>query len=74
MIVYAFKQLKVHEKNYSTHDLKSVVGVILNDEGALTIRGQVCVPCVDDLVLMILLEVDCLRYSKHPGVTKMYRD
>ena len=37
-------------------------------------KGRVCLPRVDDLINTILIEDHSLRYSIHPGATKMYRD
>ena len=46
----------------------------IDEEGVLRIKGRVCVPHVDDLIHTILTEAHSLRYSIHPGATKMYRD
>ena len=46
----------------------------IDDEGVLIIKGRVCVSRVDDLFHTILTEAHSLRYSMHPGATKMYRD
>ena len=46
----------------------------IDEEGVLRIKGMVCVPRVDDLINTILTEAHSLRYSIHPGATKMYRD
>ena len=46
----------------------------IDEEGVLRIKGRVCVPRVDDFIHTILREAHCLRYSIHPGATKIYRD
>ena len=46
----------------------------IHEEGILRIKGRVCVPRVDNLIHTILIEAHSLRYSIHPGATKMYRD
>ena len=46
----------------------------INEEGLLRIKGRVCVPCVNDLILTYLIEAHSSRYSIHPSATKMYCD
>ncbi|GJS33896.1 putative reverse transcriptase domain-containing protein [Tanacetum coccineum] len=58
VIAYASRQLKVHEKNYTTHDLE--LGSWL--------------PCYGDLRSVIMHESHKLKYSIHPGSEKMYQD
>ena len=36
-------------------------------------KGQVCVPNVDDLRRAIMEKAQCSTYAMHPGSTKMYR-
>ncbi|XP_069145560.1 uncharacterized protein [Solanum lycopersicum] len=47
---------------------------IINEEGILRIKGRVCVPRVDDITHTIVAEAYSLRYSIHPGATRMYHD
>ncbi|XP_069144388.1 uncharacterized protein [Solanum lycopersicum] len=47
---------------------------IIDEEGVFRIKGRVCVPRVDDLIYIILIEAHSSRYSIHPGATKMHRD
>ncbi|GJT88169.1 putative reverse transcriptase domain-containing protein [Tanacetum coccineum] len=58
VIAYASRQLKVHEKNYTTHDLE--LGSWL--------------PCYGDLRSVIMHESHKSKYSIHPGSEKMYQD
>lgn len=46
----------------------------LDENGVLNYIGIICVPRVDDLIQNLVEEYHSLRYSIHPGVTKMYRD
>ncbi|XP_070041192.1 uncharacterized protein [Nicotiana tomentosiformis] len=48
--------------------------VTISDDGVLRLQGHLCVPNVDGLRETILEEAHILRYSIHPGATKMYRD
>ena len=47
---------------------------ILDSEGVLRIKGRICVPRTSDLTRLIMEEAHSLRYTIHPGATKMYRD
>lgn len=47
---------------------------ILEREGVLRIKGRICVPRKGDLTRLIKEDAHSLRYSIHPGATKMYRD
>ena len=47
---------------------------ILDSEGVLRIKGRICVPRTGDLTRLIMEKAHSLRYSIHPGATKMYRD
>nr|GEV61780.1 retrotransposon protein, putative, Ty3-gypsy subclass [Tanacetum cinerariifolium] len=58
VIVYALRQLKIYEKNYTTHDLE--LGSWL--------------PCYGDLRTVIMHESHKSKYSIHPGYDKMYQD
>nr|GEW18056.1 putative reverse transcriptase domain-containing protein [Tanacetum cinerariifolium] len=61
VIAYALRQLKIHEKNYTTHDLElgSVVSWLL---------------CYGDLRTVIMHESYKPKYSIHLGSEKMYQD
>ena len=60
--------------------LKDSVLVNMNDSFALGYDGiyryqvKLCVPDMDDLRNMIIIEAHGPRYSIHPGSTKMYHD
>ncbi|GJZ50121.1 putative reverse transcriptase domain-containing protein [Tanacetum coccineum] len=63
VIAYASRQLKIHEKNYTTHDLElgavsGVKGMILAAQGEAFDQENVMNE----------------RYSVHPGADKMYSD
>ncbi|GJU71820.1 putative reverse transcriptase domain-containing protein [Tanacetum coccineum] len=58
VIAYASRQLKVHQKNYTTHDLE--VGR----------RGSM----IRDVKTLIMDEARTSRYSVHPSANKMYYD
>ncbi|KAH0644574.1 hypothetical protein KY284_032458 [Solanum tuberosum] len=46
----------------------------LDADGVLNFKGRICVLRVDDLIKKLLGMSHGLRYSIHPGVTKMYQD
>jgi len=46
----------------------------LTQEGVLRCQNRLCVPNVDELRKRIMMEAHHLRYSVHPGSTKMYHD
>ncbi|XP_070042751.1 uncharacterized protein [Nicotiana tomentosiformis] len=48
--------------------------VVIRDASVLRLQGRICVPNVDGLRELILEEAHSLRYSIHPGATKMYRN
>nr|GEZ77503.1 retrotransposon protein, putative, Ty3-gypsy subclass [Tanacetum cinerariifolium] len=61
VISYASRQLKIHEKNYTTHDLE--------------LRAVVSwLPCYGDLRTVIMHESHKSNYSIHSGSNKMYQD
>nr|GEV61868.1 reverse transcriptase domain-containing protein [Tanacetum cinerariifolium] len=66
VIAYASRQLKIHEKNYTTHDLE--LGVVVF---ALKISW---IPCRGNLRELIMHESHKSKYSIHPGSDKMYQD
>ncbi|GJR85539.1 putative reverse transcriptase domain-containing protein [Tanacetum coccineum] len=63
VISYSPRKLKIHEKNYTTHDLE------LGSEGA-----ESWLPCYGDLRTVIMHESHKSKYSIHPGSDKMYQD
>lgn len=44
---------------------------ILDLEGVLSIKGQICVPRVGDLTILIMEEAHSLIYSIHMGEAKI---
>ncbi|XP_060183541.1 uncharacterized protein LOC132613513 [Lycium barbarum] len=46
---------------------------VLDDEGALKIKGRVWVPRMGGLIRLILEEANSSKYSIYPGMIKMYR-
>ncbi|XP_070036591.1 uncharacterized protein [Nicotiana tomentosiformis] len=48
--------------------------VVIGYGGVMRLQGQISFPNFDGLREFILLEAHSLRYSIHPGVTKMYRE
>ncbi|GKD43742.1 putative reverse transcriptase domain-containing protein [Tanacetum coccineum] len=75
VITYASHQLKIHEKDYTTHDLE--LGAVVF---ALKIWRHYCygtkswLPCYGDLRTVIMHESHKSKYSIHPGSDKMYQD
>nr|GEZ77095.1 reverse transcriptase domain-containing protein [Tanacetum cinerariifolium] len=61
VIFYASGQLKIHEKNYTTHDLE--LGAVVS-----------WLPCYGDFRTVIMHESHKSKYSIHPGSDKMYQD
>nr|GEZ98501.1 putative reverse transcriptase domain-containing protein [Tanacetum cinerariifolium] len=88
VIAYASRKLKVHEKNYTTHDLElekeDVGGIIRTDipketlepraDWTLCLNGRSWLPCYGDLRSVIMHESHKSRYYIHPGSEKMYQD
>nr|GEZ58732.1 reverse transcriptase domain-containing protein [Tanacetum cinerariifolium] len=83
VIAYASRQLKVHERNYTTHYLE-LGGMIRTDipkerlepraDGTLCLNDKSWLPCYGDLRSVIMHESHKSRYSIHPGFEKMYQD
>nr|GFB85189.1 putative reverse transcriptase domain-containing protein [Tanacetum cinerariifolium] len=70
VIADASRQLKVHEKNYTTHDLELDAVVF-----ALKMwRHYIWIPRIGDLRALIMHESHKSKYSIHPGLDKMYQD
>nr|GFB11624.1 reverse transcriptase domain-containing protein [Tanacetum cinerariifolium] len=71
VISYASRQLKIHEKNYTTHDLKL---------GAIVFTLKIWrhdlswLPCCGNLWTVIMYDSHKSKYSIHPGSDKMYQD
>ncbi|GKB76321.1 putative reverse transcriptase domain-containing protein [Tanacetum coccineum] len=80
VIACASRQLNIHEKNYTTHDLElgAVRGldemIELRSDGALYYLDRIWVPLKGDVRTLIMDEAHKLKYSVHPGVDKMYYD
>nr|GEU84313.1 reverse transcriptase domain-containing protein [Tanacetum cinerariifolium] len=67
VIAYALRQLKIHEKNYTTHDLELEAVVF-----ALIMRSLIL--CRGNLRELIMHESHKSKYWIHPGSDKMYQD
>nr|GEW99077.1 retrotransposable element Tf2 [Tanacetum cinerariifolium] len=75
VIAYASRQLKIHEKNYTTHDLELRVVVFALKMWRHYLYGtRSWVPCFGDLRTLIMHESHKSKYSIHPGSDKMYQD
>nr|GEU50001.1 hypothetical protein [Tanacetum cinerariifolium] len=87
VIAYALRQLKIHEKNHTTHDLElgaenfgteDLCGMIKKLEqrtdGTLCLNKRSWIPCRGNLRELIMHESHKLKYSIHPGSEKMYQD
>ncbi|GJX50124.1 putative reverse transcriptase domain-containing protein [Tanacetum coccineum] len=81
VIAYASRKLKIHEKNYTTHDLElgAVVFALkiwrhyLSD-GALYYLERIWIHLKSDVRTLIMDEAHRLKYFVHPGADKMYYD
>nr|GEY44332.1 retrotransposon protein, putative, Ty3-gypsy subclass [Tanacetum cinerariifolium] len=89
VIAYASRQLKIHEKTYTTHDLElgAVVfvikiwrhylywtkSIIYMDHKSLRVKDKILV-AQGDIRTMIMDEAHSTRYSIHPRADKMYYD
>ncbi|GJZ34963.1 putative reverse transcriptase domain-containing protein [Tanacetum coccineum] len=81
VIAYALRQLTIHEKNFTTHDLRNLEQKSWNPEklepradGTLCLNGRSWLPCYGDLRTVIMHESHKSKYSIHPGSDKMYQD
>ncbi|GKA30653.1 putative reverse transcriptase domain-containing protein [Tanacetum coccineum] len=80
VIAYAPRQLKIHEKNYTTHDLELGLQkgldemIIHKSDGALYYLDRIWVPLKGDVRTLIIDEDHKSKYSVHPGADKMYYD
>ncbi|GJV78522.1 putative reverse transcriptase domain-containing protein [Tanacetum coccineum] len=80
VIAYASRQLKIHEKNYTTHDLErgAVRGldeiIEHRSDGALYYLDRIWVPLKGDVRTLIMDEAHKSKYFVHPGADKMYYD
>nr|GEV26792.1 reverse transcriptase domain-containing protein [Tanacetum cinerariifolium] len=72
VIAYASRQLKIHKKNYTTHDLE-LRAVVLALK-ILCLNGRSWIPCRGNLKELIMHESHKSKYSIHPGSDKMYQD
>nr|GEV00025.1 putative reverse transcriptase domain-containing protein [Tanacetum cinerariifolium] len=74
VIAYASCQLKIHEKNYTTHDLELGANLKPRTDGTLCLRNRSWIPCFGDLRTLIMHESQKSKYSIHPRSDKMYQD
>ncbi|GJW95552.1 putative reverse transcriptase domain-containing protein [Tanacetum coccineum] len=75
VIAYASRQLKVHKKNYTTHDLELGAVHILDQKDLNTRQHRWSwIRCFGDLRALIMHESHNSKYSIHPGSDKMYQD
>ncbi|GJR89044.1 putative reverse transcriptase domain-containing protein [Tanacetum coccineum] len=85
VIAYASRQLKIHKKNYTTHDLE--LGVHIFDQKELNMRQRRWIELFSDydcdiryhpeeatVVADALNVMHAMRYSVHPRADKMYYD
>ena len=59
---------ELNEMLNKTHDM------VVDSNSVIRFRGRLCVPNDDALGRNILEAAHCLKFSIHPGVTKMYQD
>ncbi|GJT72910.1 putative reverse transcriptase domain-containing protein [Tanacetum coccineum] len=72
VIAYALRQLKIHEMNYSTHDLELEAVVFALKMWRHYMRSWI--PYFGDLRELIMNESHKSKYLIHPGSDKMYQD
>ncbi|GJZ98284.1 retrotransposable element Tf2 [Tanacetum coccineum] len=72
---YVSRQLKIHEKNYTTHDLElGAIKLKPRADRTLCLKNRSWIPYFGDLRALILHELHKSKYSIHPGSDKMYQD
>nr|GEW50950.1 reverse transcriptase domain-containing protein [Tanacetum cinerariifolium] len=82
VIAYASRQLKIHEKNYTTHDLELVTMTAKFTAILSSIKDRILVahneasevPLMGDVRTLIMDEAYKSKYSVHPRADKMYYD
>ncbi|GKE22599.1 putative reverse transcriptase domain-containing protein [Tanacetum coccineum] len=75
VIAYTSRQLKVHEKNYTTYDLELGAVVFALKMWRHYMYGtRSWIPCFGDLRALIMHESHKLKYSIYLGSDKMYQD
>ncbi|GKB65811.1 putative reverse transcriptase domain-containing protein [Tanacetum coccineum] len=74
VIAYAFRKLKIHEKNYTTHDLELGAVVFALKIWRHYLYGTKSVPLKGDVRTLIMDEAHKSKYSVLPGADKMYYD
>ncbi|GJX48550.1 putative reverse transcriptase domain-containing protein [Tanacetum coccineum] len=80
VIAYGSRQLRIHEKNYTTHDLELGLQKGLDEmiehrsDGALYYLDRIWVLLKGDVRTLIMDEAHKSKYSIHPGADKMYYD
>ncbi|GJR84425.1 putative reverse transcriptase domain-containing protein [Tanacetum coccineum] len=89
VIAYASRQLKVHEKNYTTHaqreavrieniEAEDISGILkkleTRGDGRLCLDNRSWLSCYGDTRSFIMHESHKSKYSIHPGSDKMYHD
>ncbi|GKD49444.1 putative reverse transcriptase domain-containing protein, partial [Tanacetum coccineum] len=74
VIAYASRQLKIHKKNYTTHDLELVAMFERKEDGRLFVDERIWVLVYGNLRTLIMKEAHTSKYSVHPGADKMYYD
>nr|GEW30330.1 hypothetical protein [Tanacetum cinerariifolium] len=74
VIAYASRQLKIHEKNYTTHDLELDEMIKLRNDEALYYLDRIWVSLKGDVRTLIMDEAHKSKYYVHPGADKMYCD
>ncbi|GKB64873.1 putative reverse transcriptase domain-containing protein [Tanacetum coccineum] len=74
VIAYASRQLKIHEKNYTTHDLELGAVVFALKMWRHYLYGtKSWIPCFGDLRALIMHESHKSKYLIHPRSDKMYQ-
>ncbi|GJU56861.1 putative reverse transcriptase domain-containing protein [Tanacetum coccineum] len=74
VIAYTSRQLKIHKKNYTTHDLELGAVFERKEDGGLYFVERIWVPACGNLRTLIINETHAIKYFVHPGADKMYYD